>query len=136
MVGDPLLPAQEESLITSRIVHVSVDPATPRSDVKSIEEQSDEMAVDPDKVITSARPAILSDGLLTVPELCEFFSRLPPLRSVYDEGLGLITDVEGLSTFGGRVELLATRKGRNEPEYTSYTHYWKNVLGEVWFLIT
>ena len=102
-----------------------------------MEEQSDEMAVDPDKVMTSVRPATFPDGLLTVPELRELFSQLPRLRSVYDEGLGSMSDVGigGLSTFGGRVKLLATRKGWNEPEYTSYTHYWKTVLGEVRFRI-
>jgi RNA exonuclease NGL2 len=100
-----------------------------------MEEQTDETTVDPDKVITSARSATLTDGLLTVPEFCDFFSQLPRLRSVYDEGLGLIGDIGGLSTFGDRVKLLAPRKGRNEPEYTSYTHYWKTVLGEIGLFI-
>jgi hypothetical protein len=99
--------------------------------MRSIEEQTDETAIDPDKVVTSVRSATLADGLFTVQELSDFFSRLPRLRSAYDEGLGLIGDTGGLSTFGDRVKLLATRKGRNEPEYTSYTHYWKTVLGEL-----
>jgi len=102
--------------------------------MRSIEEQADETAADPDKSITSARAAALADGLFTVPEFIEFFSRLPRLRSAYDEGLGLNSHAEGFSTFGDRVKLLATRKGRNEPEYTSYTYYWKTVLGELRFI--
>jgi RNA exonuclease NGL2 len=97
-----------------------------------MDEQNDEAAADPDKVITNARSATFADGLFTVPELISFFSRLPRLRSVYDEGLGLLDHAGGLSTFGSRVKLPPSRKGRNEPEYTSYTHYWKTVLGEPW----
>jgi RNA exonuclease NGL2 len=131
LVGDPLLPDQEESLSASRVVHLSVDPSIPTYG-GSLDEQNDETAGDPDKVVTNARSPTLADGLFTVPELVNFFSRLPRLRSVYDEGLGLLDNDGGLPTFGSRVKLFSSRKGRNEPEYTSYTHYWKTVLGEPW----
>jgi len=133
MLGDPLLPDQEESLSASRVVHLSVDPSIPTYG-GSLDEQNDETAGDPDKVVTNARSPTLADGLFTVPELVNFFSRLPRLRSVYDEGLGLLDNDGGLPTFGSRVKLFSSRKGRNEPEYTSYTHYWKTVLDYIFIL--
>jgi RNA exonuclease NGL2 len=87
---------------------------------------------DPDKVITNARHALPADGLLSTPELMALFSSQRPLRSAYDEGQrkhrAINTD---LPTFGDRVVIQSHRHGAHEPAWTSYTHYWKTVLGKL-----
>lgn len=128
IVGDALLPEQEERVLSSHVVHISVDPTISKT-VKATAEDGGEDNVDPDKVITSARAPVPEDGLLSMAELVDFFSHLPRLRSAYDEGLGTVKDTQELPTFGHRVMLSPSRHGRHEPEYTSYTHYWKTVLG-------
>jgi len=133
LVGDTLLADQEQRLLSSHVVHVSVDPTVPRS-TKAIPEEGNEEAVDPDRAITSARSATPADGLLSPAELAEFFSRIPKLRSVYDLGFGKVTDLGGLQTFGSRVTLRRLRRGSYEPAYTSYTHYWKTVLDYIFVL--
>jgi len=48
------------------------------------------------------------------------------VRSAYDQ----VQRVRKVSaTFGARVGLPSERLGYHEPEWTSYTHYWKTVLG-------
>jgi len=122
-----LLPDQEEMLLPSYVVHVSVDPDVPLT-AKAAVNGGDE---DPDKVITNARKATAADGLLSIAELKDLFSHIPKLRSAYDEGLGQIPLLQEIPTFGRRVTVPPTRHGRWEPEYTSYTHYWKAVLGQL-----
>jgi len=39
-----------------------------------------------------------------------------------------------IPTYGSRVELPPGRQGADEPEYTSYTHYWKAVLDYIFIL--
>ncbi|KAG5654103.1 hypothetical protein H0H81_007517 [Sphagnurus paluster] len=126
LVGDPLLAEQEQRLLPSYVVHMSVDPTVPRVS----KDEAEEGKRDPDKVITSARLAIPTDGLLSPDELAAFFAEIPRLRSVYDVGLGNAKE-QGIPTYGGRVTLGPSRRGYHEPEYTSYTHYWKTVLDPV-----
>lgn len=130
MVGDDILPDQENLIDISRVVHASVDPTI--TDVPAAAAGSDEgdEAVDPDRVITNARPATQEDGLLSSAELLDFFAQLPRLRSTYDIGLCKYRTIEnGIPTFGDRVSLATARHGLYEPEYTSYTHYWQTTLG-------
>ncbi|RDB28818.1 putative RNA exonuclease C9B6.11c [Hypsizygus marmoreus] len=133
LVGDPLLPDQEERLLSSYVVHVSVDPSVPETDEDDSDLNSEE-AADQDEPITSARPATPADGLLSVPALADFFSRMPKPRSAYDEGLAQIKDVEIPPTYGAKALLAPERRGRYEPEFTSYTHYWKAVLDYIFIL--
>ncbi|KAG6897346.1 hypothetical protein C0992_002272 [Termitomyces sp. T32_za158] len=86
LVGDSLLPEQEDALAPSYVVHMSVDPSVPQ-DPKVDAAEGNEESGDPDKVITSARAATPSDGLLSLIELSDFFARIPKLRSAYDVGL-------------------------------------------------
>lgn len=135
LVGDPLLPAQEERLASSQVVHVSVDP-TVATIVKVVtDEAGGEEDLDPDKVISNARPATTVDGLLSITELVEMFSQLPRLRSAYDEGLEQVAIANRPRTFGHRVFIPSPRRGQHEPEYTSYTHHWKTVLGDFDFAL-
>jgi RNA exonuclease NGL2 len=126
------LPAQEEQLIASRAVHFSIDPSITTADKKAVtsDEDDKEAATDPDKPITQVRFALPTDGLLSNSELASLFSSGIPLRSAYDEVQREYKEVNANSrTFGDRVALLPQRLGAYEPEWTSYTHYWKTVLG-------
>ena len=92
----------------------------------SADDGEDETA-SPDRMITNARVAGPTDGLLTNQELVALFSEVgAPVRSAYDQ----VQRVRKVSaTFGARVGLPSERLGYHEPEWTSYTHYWKTVLG-------
>ncbi|KAF7320400.1 Endo/exonuclease/phosphatase domain-containing protein [Mycena kentingensis (nom. inval.)] len=130
LVGDSLTDGHKERLEASRVVHVSIDPTAVPVTASSIKEDEDQ-AGDPDRVITNARRATIEDGLLSDDELVALFSQSSPLRSAYDEGLKAHRESnDDLRTFGQRVGLPVEKKGYNEPEYTSYTHYWKTVLGK------
>ncbi|KAG6845766.1 hypothetical protein H0H87_003820 [Tephrocybe sp. NHM501043] len=133
LVGDPILPEQQDVLAPSYVVHRSVDPTVPKTP-KAEQADGNEEGGDPDKVITSARPATPSDGLLSPIELSEFFSRIPKLRSAYDVGLAKVEDLKEVETFGSRISLGTARRGRHEPAYTSYTHYWKTTLDYLFVL--
>ncbi|KAG6829385.1 hypothetical protein H0H92_004653 [Tricholoma furcatifolium] len=133
LMGDKILPKQREILEPSYVVHMSVDLTVPKSPKPEARDGNEESG-DPDKVITSARGATPSDGLLSFAELLDFFSRLPKLRSAYDLGLAKARDFADLETFGSRVALGADRKGEHEPAYTSYTHYWKTTLDYIFVL--
>ena len=129
LVGEPLLPAQQERLRRSRVVHLSIDPEFDPETAKPHQEDEEGDETDPDKIITNARTAQASDGLLSDSELTELFTT--PLRSVYDEGIKIQRELsKDIISYGDRVPLMG-RKGTNEPEWTSYTHYWKTVLGEL-----
>lgn len=108
---------------------MSVDPSVPRDPKLDAGEEGKEDSGDPDKVITSARAATSSDGLLSLAELSDFFACIPKLRSAYDVGLAGVKDLGDTQIFGSRVAVKSDRKGRHEPEYTSYTHFWKTTLG-------
>lgn len=58
-------------------------------------------------------------------------SGMIPLRSIYDESSPLINGAP-IETIGQRLAQLNGRKGSHEPNYTSYTHYWKSTLGKPW----
>ncbi|KAH9039896.1 Endonuclease/exonuclease/phosphatase [Lactarius hengduanensis] len=123
LAGDALTPAQEQLLAKSRVVHVSVDPSVPLT--ASAETNEDDES-DPDKVITNAREALPADGLLSSPELVELFAVPTRPRSLYDEGQRLLEKTSGpILRCGERLGLPAHRRGAYEPEWTSYTHYWK-----------
>lgn len=111
----------------SSVIHQSIDPSVPTTTTEAVDEEN----ADPDRVITNARVALSSDGLLSPAEFSLLFQGSWPLRSAYDIGLQKYRDAGGaVRTFGDRVSLAEARSGRHEPEYTSYTHYWKTVLGE------
>ncbi|KAJ8702712.1 RNA exonuclease ngl2 [Pleurotus ostreatus] len=129
LVGDTLLPEQEALISPSLVVHKSIDPTVPPTGPKVAEEGEDGESTDPDRVITDARSALEGDGLLSIPELLETFQSHAPWCSVYDDGLSRIkAQSPDIKTFGDRVNIPRTRKGAHEPEWTSYTHYWKTVL--------
>jgi len=113
------------------VVHVTIDPEVPPTTTRATaedDEGGDVSETDPDKIITNARPATPLDGLLTTTELIELYAT--PVRSAYDEGLSKHRESENdVVTYRDRVSFQASRRGANEPEWTSYTHYWKTVLG-------
>ncbi len=132
LVGDPVLPAQAAALSASRVVHVTLDPSVPLEDPKKVanDEEGGEQPEeeDPDRVIKNARPARQEDGLLEARELEQLFtseSAGRPLQSLYDRWPLFSAD----RTFLSRAPESATRRGKFEPIYTSYTHYWKSTLG-------
>lgn len=129
-VGDPLLPEQVACIEESRVVHASVDPTVSESDKHVASDNEEEEDVDPDRNIINARMATEVDGLLSVSELRSLYEDTL-LRSVYDIGLhdSKISAKHNVKTFGHRFSSLPGRRGGFEPEYTSYTHYWKTVLG-------
>ncbi|KAJ7110130.1 Endonuclease/exonuclease/phosphatase [Mycena epipterygia] len=145
LVGDQLNSEQRDRLAISRVVHLSIDPTVPPTVTGAPAEDENE-AVDPDRVITNARPAVPADGLLSDSELASLFSSANVVRSAYDEGLRQHKESSPeFQTFGNRVSL-PSKKGVHEPEYTrdhcsntflhlSYTHYWKTVLDYI-FLLT
>jgi hypothetical protein len=132
LAGDALTPAQEQLLAESRVVHVSVDPSVPLTGSAETNEDEDGGAEsDPDRVITNAREALPADGLLSSSELAELFAVPTRPRSLYDEGQRLLDKTSGpILRCGERLGLPAHRRGAYEPEWTSYTHFWKTVLGE------
>jgi RNA exonuclease NGL2 len=153
LVGDPLTQEQETDITFSHVVHANLDPSVPIDPKQravdedeeggaDVQEQTAKGAAtaesgsskeggdedeenDPDRVIKNARRATPEDGLLEPNELTGLFNALPGLRSVYDEWGS--NDV--LRTFGARVPIPEGRRGRSDPMYTSYTHFWKATLG-------
>lgn len=136
LVGDPITPPQEELIALSRVVHASIDPeGVPVAEPSETNNEGDDNAEqDPDRVITNARAATPTDGLLSTEELVEMVRGLgiANLKSSYDEGLRIAKSSGDfdIQTYGDRVTSMApTRLGRYEPEWTSYTHFWKTALG-------
>lgn len=124
-----MLPTQENRLAPSRVVHFTVDPDVYHPPAEE-EEAGNDGETDPDKIITNARLATPADGLLTTTELADLYTN--PVRSAYDEGLSKHRQTtKDLVTYCDRVNLQPYRRGANEPEWTSYTHYWKTVLGKI-----
>ena len=132
LVGDPILPSRTADFSASRVVHVSLDPSVPLADPKKAandeEDAGEQPEEDPDRVIKNARSARPEDGLLEVEELEKLFadgSAGEPLQSLYDQwqyhGPG--------RAFVSRAPEAVNRRGKNEPIYSSYTHYWKSTLG-------
>lgn len=122
---------------TSRVVHVTIDPDVPATSDKPSAEEEDGAevgAADPDRVITNARTAVPSDGLLTNSELAKIFRQSGTPTSVYDEAQRLVstaTSETGL-TFGSRVSIVPPRRGAFEPIWTSYTHVSASCLHCYW----
>ena len=136
LVGDPITPSQEELLAVSRVVHASIDPdsvaVTESKEAKN--EEDDGAEQDPDRIIVNARTATPADGLLSTEELVKMVQKFGVANpeSSYDKGLEIAkaSGDSDIQTFGDRVTSVpSTRKGRHEPEWTSYTHFWKTVLG-------
>jgi RNA exonuclease NGL2 len=91
------------------------------------DDDDDEGGTDPDKAITNAREARPEDGLLSTDDLSRLFAQAgAPVVSLYDEAQRL---AKAQNTCGSRLELPPDRLGYHEPEWTSYTYYWKTVLG-------
>ncbi|TDL28494.1 Endonuclease/exonuclease/phosphatase [Rickenella mellea] len=126
LVGDDLLPEQETEICASRVVHVTIDPTIEIINGRSTE--GDEG--DPDRVITNARQANAEDGLLDIEEMVQFYQTGITLTSVYDHWASAEPNV----TYGMRVPVHPSRRGRFEPIYTSYTHYWKTVLDYIFVI--
>ncbi|OBZ79318.1 putative RNA exonuclease C9B6.11c, partial [Grifola frondosa] len=154
-VGDPLLKLQETRLEASRVHHATIDPEVPITSPTPVEddEGAETGETDPDRIIVNSRRAQPMDGLLSTPELIEFFKHSGTAMSVYDKGQSMLPvfSEEGL-TYGCRIHLPSERHGAFEPIWTSYTHvrynfmfekcavllmrcfciqYWKAVLGAV-----
>lgn len=140
-----LSPEHETMLSPSRVVHTSIDPtvsvATPAAAAADGDEAggaggSEEQ--DPDRVITNARPAKPEDGLLDSGSLVSLFSEFPRATSTYALGLSQYlseardSQSDGdIPIFGCTHSLPPATPGFYEPAFTSYTHYWKSVLGEL-----
>ncbi|KAF7339397.1 Endo/exonuclease/phosphatase domain-containing protein [Mycena sanguinolenta] len=134
LVGDLLSAEQCDRLESSRVVHISIDPTVPPT-LTGPPAEDEDSAVDPDRVITNARRAAPADGLLSDSELASLFPAANVVRSAYDEGLRQHKTMSSIGpTFGDRMSLPHTAKGYHEPEYTSYTHYWKTVLDYIFIL--
>lgn len=96
----------------------------------SKEREDNDEASDPNRIITNARVATPEDGLLAIPDIVAWFAKLPRLRSSYCEGVRRAREIGAqLETYGTRELLPVGRQGFDEPEFTSYTFYWKSVLG-------
>ncbi|KAI0051675.1 Endonuclease/exonuclease/phosphatase [Auriscalpium vulgare] len=136
LVGEQLTADQEELLTQSRVVHVSIDPSVPLTAPASADDEGD---TDTGKknAITNARTAQADDGLLSSDELVALFTGVERPRSAYDEGQRLLSTGEsnqGVSRCGERLRLPNARRGAFEPEWTSYTHYWKTVLDYIFII--
>ncbi|RXW24793.1 hypothetical protein EST38_g1106 [Candolleomyces aberdarensis] len=138
-----LLPEHEEILRPSYVVHRSVDPTVPLSPSQPAAADADEgggvEAQDPDRVITNARMASPSDGLLDSAGLVKLYSESPEAKSAYDATLSRFLQLEPgqeVPIFGSTPEpnIDPTHPGFHEPAYTSYTHYWKSVLDYIFVL--
>jgi len=131
LVGETLTPSQKHIIEESRVVHISIDSSVGLNGT-IIGKEDDEAATDPDRVVTNSRAATCHDGLLSDEELREYLKDLGPLRSIYEEGqrrLGL------KNVFGSRFnDFPIERKGYFEPEYTSYTHFWKSTLDYIFVI--
>lgn len=130
LTNQPLTAVHADRLSLSRVTHISVDPTV--SGITKIatgdEEEGGEAESDPDRIITNARAATKVDGLLDDKELFALFAPGHPLESAYDKGLSQVQD-HNIALFGARASLQRTQPGFHEPAYTSYTHFWKSVLG-------
>lgn len=141
LVGDPITPPQEELLALSRVVHASIDPdGVPVPEPREFKTE-DGVEQDPDRIIVNARSATPADGLLSTEEFVEMIRKLGVAtpESSYDKGLKIsrLSGDSNVRTFGDRVTSIpSTRQGRHEPGWTSYTHFWKTVLGLFTSLIT
>ncbi|KAG8872542.1 hypothetical protein FRB97_007558 [Tulasnella sp. 331] len=130
------------NLQDSRVIHVSRDAsvATTHPAVGAREDEDEGAAAaasestgdglenHPDRIITNARPARPEDGLLTDAELLQLYQgggRKTALRSGYDEALAAVPQ-ESDNVYGAREP--SAIYGRNEPMYTSFTHYWRLTL--------
>jgi len=133
LVGDPLSPEQRSKISDSQVVHTSVEPAMQKFDQPRMDNEEEE-ATDL-RVITSARAANVTDGLLSIAELEALYANGAQLKSIYDIGLRERSHSgHHFKTFGDRVLLSPGRHGSYEPEFTSYTHYWKSVLDYIFVL--
>lgn len=144
LIGDPLLPTQSAKLLSSKVVHVSIDPNIPITKPNSTAEDEEGNGggvgssggggdtgngeSDPDRIITNARAAINDDGLLTDNELLSLFKQWTNDKrpiSAYDQGLRQNADTNASIhpvTFASVNDVPANRLGGFEPIYTSYTH--------------
>ncbi len=121
--GDPLLPAQSARLDSSKVVHTSVDPDVPTANPNMTVEEEEAGESDPDRIITNARAAVESDGLLKDDELLTMFKQYGPPISAYDQGLRQNANPSIRSVTYGQVhDLPPDRKGGFEPAYTTYTY--------------
>jgi len=139
MTGDELTLDQLSELERSRLVHVSLDPSIPATAVEDEDEgggdNEEEAEKDPDRVITNSRKPTPEDGLLDADELRSLFQAggKDRLWSVYDRAMEGIS-AEADNVFGTREDLAPGRKGRYEPLWTNFTHYWRLTLDYIFIL--
>ncbi|KAJ3568797.1 hypothetical protein NP233_g5472 [Leucocoprinus birnbaumii] len=138
LTGQTLNAEHQERLAHSRVTHISVDPSVPRTqntpskgDEEGGEGESEES--DPDRIITNARRATDTDGLLSDDELMTLFAKNQRLFSAYDTGFSRLQD-PNIALYGDRASLQRTQPGFYEPSYSSYTHYWQSVLDYIFYI--
>lgn len=132
----------------SRVIHRSLDPTIPTIVAEDEDEgggggEGNEEEKDPDRVLTNSRRAVEEDGLLDDGEMVGLFRDAyacgdggggggegdrGPVWSVYDRAMESLSE-EHANTFGAREEVGPGRKGRYEPLWTNFTHYWRLTLG-------
>lgn len=127
------------------MIHLSLDPSvaithpstSPREDEDegapaTSNAEGDGLENHPDRIITNARSARPEDGLLSDDELLQLYrggsEAAFKARSAYDEALAAVPE-EGDNVYGSREP--SAVYGRNEPMYTSFTHYWQLTLGSL-----
>lgn len=126
---DSLQPYHEEMVTSSYVVHSSIDPTVSTSLAPGKVSDEESEAVDPDRVITNARPARPEDGQLSISELIDVYSTFPEPRSAYHDAITFLHSKGDLvQSYGLRKPFLGGQ-GASEPDYTSFTHHWKSVLG-------
>lgn len=139
LTGSPLLPEHIERLTPSYVVHKSVDPSQTQeaSAAPATDAEEGGESVDPDRVITNARRAEQSDGLLSIEELSHFIPERQQVQSIYQIGLKrYLSSTTATSSaslppiYGSNGPMQPDAPGYYEPRWTSYTHYWKSVLGK------
>lgn len=138
LMGGTLSETHEADLSRSRVVHRSIDPSIedpPHPQVLKQDEEGEAAArqeeEDEDRTIKHARVANRADGLLDDEELRALCSQDRSVSSAYHDGQKTHrgTGVPGKPSFGELKGFPLTQQGFFEPGYTSYTHYWKTVLG-------
>ncbi|KAG8746430.1 hypothetical protein FRC10_005141 [Ceratobasidium sp. 414] len=149
--GASLTPEQHTQLVSSRVIHVSLDPTVPRTprtgegaddddeaagsgaavrtDLKKGDEEDEPVVA---TRIKDARPAEPKDGLLSNEEMVELFKVGGETRSAYDEILGQCAESTGEAdnVLVARDPNMQGRKGGYEPMWTCFTHYWRSTLGK------
>ncbi|KIY62428.1 hypothetical protein CYLTODRAFT_177489 [Cylindrobasidium torrendii FP15055 ss-10] len=143
LVGGTITHEYDQLLVDSSVVHTSAERNLATAPGEATETEDEEEGEDggegdTDRVIVNARPAKPSDGLLNSAELQHLYTHSgSPLQSAYDSGIrAFLSGNKGtpIAIFGDRVKWPTTQSGACEPQYTSYTHFWKTTLDYIFTL--